>query len=95
MNTTASHVAPEDVMALLDGELSRSEALSASAHLEECAECSQTAQRLRAASRALATWTVPEVPNTIDHFIKEAAKNEDRIRSKPRFFTRASFWSWK
>lgn len=94
MNVTAFHVAPEEVMALLDGELSTSEASSVSSHLDECTECSQIAQRLRAASRSLATWTVAEVPNAIENLVKQAAKDGHRV-GKPGLFIRASFWSWK
>ena len=41
MNITAQHLAPEKVMAFLDGELSAREAKSVSAHVEDCAECAR------------------------------------------------------
>jgi hypothetical protein len=85
MNTTAHPVAPEEVMAFLDGELSAADAQTVSAHLDGCAECSALAQQLRSTSLSLSGWSVQAVP----------AKLEDSIAAQAGFFVRASFWTWK
>ncbi len=62
MNTTAHPVPPEEVMALLDGELSADRAQSVSAHIETCAECHQVAASLSNTSQSLAGWSVLAAP---------------------------------
>jgi len=97
MNITAQHVAPEDVMALLDGELSAAEAKSLSAHIEDCAECTQVAQRLRRTSQALSSWKVSAIPANVEDSVADlAAKARSGVEiRKPKLFIRASFWGWK
>jgi hypothetical protein len=51
--------APEEIMALLDGELSPERTQTVSDHLEQCAECREFAAILRASFASLANWTVP------------------------------------
>jgi hypothetical protein len=97
MNTIAQHVAPEEVMALLDGELAAAEAQAASQHLEDCPECAKLADRLRTTSQSLSAWKVPAIPRQLEDSVTElAAKvaSGAQIR-KPKLFVRASFWSWK
>ena len=50
MTTTTHSVAPEEIMAFLDGELSASEAQTVSAHLKDCAQCALVAEQFRATS---------------------------------------------
>jgi anti-sigma factor RsiW len=72
--TTIEHaVAPEDVMALLDGELSVAEARVVSAHLEQCGECARLAEELRSTSRSIARWSAPTVPDGIEGFVMDRA----------------------
>jgi hypothetical protein len=66
MNTRTHLVAPEEVMALLDGELSAERAHSISAHVDECAECRELADSLRGNAQALSDWTVPAAPASFD-----------------------------
>ena len=73
MNTTAHPVAPEDVMALLDGELSAAEAQAVSAHLDRCAECSALAEQFRSTSLSLSRWNVEAVPARLEHSVTSAA----------------------
>jgi anti-sigma factor RsiW len=61
MNSTTHCVAPEDIMAFLDGELPASEAQTVSAHLEDCAQCAIAAEQFRATSQRLSRWDVPRV----------------------------------
>jgi anti-sigma factor RsiW len=94
MNTVIHPIAPEDVMALLDGELSSAEAQAVTTHLDQCAECAELAGQLRGASQSLSAWTVPPVPANLDEQTKEhAAKTSTkRKRAKPE---RISFWNWR
>ena len=59
MNATTQPVAPEEVMAFLDGELSADRAQSVSAHISECTECHDMVASLSKTSRSLTAWTVP------------------------------------
>jgi Domain of unknown function (DUF4349)/Putative zinc-finger len=72
------HIAPtEEIMALLDGELSTNSARSLSAHLAECAGCRQFADSLRSQSESLANWTVPPAsfnPQFEDRLFRAAHK---------------------
>lgn len=97
MTITAHHVAPEELMAFLDGELSAAESQGVSVHVDQCAECANVAEQLRRTSRALAAWKVPAIPEKVEKSVTElAAKKESGLDlGKPRLFIRASFWTWK
>jgi hypothetical protein len=58
MNTTTHPVAPEEVMALLDGELSVDRKQSVSAHIDECAECQEIQAAMQATSHKIAGWQI-------------------------------------
>jgi anti-sigma factor RsiW len=76
MTTTAQHViAPEDIMALLDGELPAAEAKVVSTHIDECTECAAIAAQFRETSHSLAAWTVPAMPASLDAEIDKHAVN--------------------
>ncbi len=62
MNATAHPVAPEEVMAFLDGEVLPDVARSVSAHIETCAECHQVGDALSIPSQSLLHWGVPVAP---------------------------------
>src|SRR5581483_5659799 len=81
MNAATHDVAPEDVMALLDGELGDAERQRVSLHIETCAECAVLAEQLRGASESLSAWIVPEA----------RAELPAGIESRPR---RAVAWKW-
>ncbi len=54
MNTVVHPIAPEEVMAWLDGELSEADARAVlCTHLEQCVECARVADEFRATSRSL------------------------------------------
>ena len=97
MNTSAHPVAPEEVMALLDGELSAAEAQAVSAHLDRCAECSALAEQFRSTSLSLSRWNVEAVPARLEHSVTSAAvKAGSGVDiGKANIFLRASFWTWK
>jgi hypothetical protein len=93
MTTTAHAVAPEDIMALLDGELSASEAQAMSAHLDDCAECVAIAEQFRQTSESLAFWNVPAIPAKLESSIEDLAWNAAsgfKIADP-----KTGFWNWK
>src|ERR1700756_5077340 len=73
MTTTGHSVAPEEIMAFLDGELSASEAQAVSAHLKDCAQCAMVAEQFRATSEMLSRWDVEAVPGTLEDGVTELA----------------------
>jgi hypothetical protein len=81
--TTRLCVAPEDVMALLDGELTGADARTIEAHLEECSQCALLAEQLRDTSASLAQWSVPAMPGAVEDFVEERAEREAlRLRKR-------------
>jgi hypothetical protein len=60
-------------MALLDGELSASEAVAVSAHLKDCAQCAMVAEQFRATSQMLSRWEVEAVPAALEDSVKKIA----------------------
>ena len=97
MNTTTHPVAPDEIMAWLDGELPISEARTIATHLDECAECAAVAAQFRATPQSLSNWTVPPVPSRLEDSITELARRKSSGQSLPKqkLFTRPSFWTWK
>jgi hypothetical protein len=64
--TTAIHeVTAEEIMAHQDGELPADRAQEVSAHLETCVECRNLADSLQSTSQSLASWVVPEAPESL------------------------------
>src|ERR1700746_701446 len=76
MTTTGHSVAPEEIMAFLDGELSASEAQAVSAHLKACAQCAMVAEQFRATSEMLSRWDVEAVPGTLEDGVNELADRD-------------------
>lgn len=75
MSVTNHPVAPEEIMALLDGELSADRAQSTSEHMESCGGCRELAGTLRGTSRLLSNWTVrlQSESSELDGTVAEAA----------------------
>ena len=97
MNTTTHPIAPEEVMAWLDGELSTAEARTVAVHLDTCAECANLAAQFRATAQSLSVWSVPELPSNLDESVSKLAV-ESGIAAKsnrPHPNLRAGLWSWK
>jgi anti-sigma factor RsiW len=80
---TAHPVAPEEVMAFLDGELSGAEAQAVSAHLDYCAECTILSQQFRGTSQALAGWHVPAVPAKLEQTVRDLS-DKTRLEGSKR-----------
>ena len=56
MNKIIHPIAPEELMAYLDGELTANRATATAAHLGECAECQSIVAGFRGVSQILKTW---------------------------------------
>jgi Domain of unknown function (DUF4349) len=90
----ASHpVAPEEIMAHLDGELSSAGAQSVSTHLEFCVTCQELVNSLRSTSHSLSSWTVRTPAASFDeHVLRELAEHKgsgsarENSRRRPRMF---------
>jgi len=97
MNTSAHPVAPEEVMAFLDGELSSAEAEAISEHVKRCSECTSLAEQFHGTSASLSRWSVPIAPKMIEDTVEElnGKKSSGGKIGKANIFIRASFWSWK
>jgi hypothetical protein len=73
MSTTPHPVAPEEIMAHLDGELSAARAQSVSTHIESCAPCQELISSLRSASHSLSNWTLSSIPGRLEENVMLAA----------------------
>ena len=97
MNTTIHPVAPEEVMAWLDGELSSAEARAVAAHLDTCGECANLAAQFHRTAQSLSAWSVPEVPSKLDEWVSgleaTTAPSANRLKAVPE--VRSSAWNWK
>lgn len=95
MTTATQHPAPEEIMTLLDGELSAAEARTITSHIEMCAECTALADQFRANSQSLAAWTVPAPPETLSSAIREHAAKAAHRPFKPTRYTRLTIGNWR
>ena len=100
MSTSTHAVAPEEVMAFLDGELSADRTEFMSAHVQECGECRQTAEALGHSSSALAKWTVPAAPVCFEEGVLHRSNRiqtlsaGERISDFRRFLYRRPRLAW-
>ena len=85
MSTTTHPFTPEEVMALVDGELSPARAQSISAHIDHCAECQEVETSFRKTSAAMFNWAVTPVPAQLEaHVVATAMANSvlfEKLRS--------------
>jgi hypothetical protein len=97
MNSMTHLVAPEEIMALVDGELTAAEASVVAAHIDECAECAALRDELRGASQALHAWAVPEVSAEVVRAVDERIERVDAKAKamEPRSSTPLSFRNWR
>lgn len=82
MNTAEHSVAPEEVMAFLDGELSAADARAMAVHLAQCTECALVVEELRGTSRTLSQWGVPAVPGAVEEVVSGKA---DGVTAQPKW----------
>jgi hypothetical protein len=89
--------APEEVMAFVDGEFSADRAQSLSAHIDQCAECSEAAAAFRNTSHSLSNWRVAGVPTQLEERVT-AASQKTPLRSVAvgsNGFLPIGRWVWK
>ena len=90
MNTTL-HLAPEEIMAFLDGELSSAEAQEIKAHLATCPNCSVVAAQFQETAQMLAVWEVPTLPDSRENSISKAIKSTN-LTFRPTLQTARRRW---
>jgi hypothetical protein len=74
-----------EIMAYLDGELSRGRAAALALHLEQCEECQRLAEGLRSVSKELAGWPVESPELEITPQIAVALDEHERAeKDRPR-----------
>lgn len=72
MKTTPHSVTPDEIMALMDGELSKERMDAVRIHLADCVSCTEIAGKIGRSNGLLGNWPVEEIP----------ASTTDRIRSR-------------
>ena len=97
MNIPTHPVVPESIMALLDGELTATEAQAVSNHVDACAECTLLAERLRSTSQGLSAWRVPDVPARVEQSVAELVdKTGSSLHARRASLpVRLSRWPWR
>lgn len=97
MSTAPHPIAPEEIMAHLDGELSPARAQSVSAHMEACSDCRTLLQELHQTKFNVAMWQVASLPAAIETRIESAAAkvSAPSAITNPETFRRPSPWSRK
>lgn len=96
MSTSTHLVAPEEVMGLLDGELSPERAAFVSTHLDHCADCQNVKESLSLASQKLTAWRVDSPKYFNENAFLAAAR--DPSSSSRGFIQVGQFlsrkWTW-
>jgi anti-sigma factor RsiW len=95
MNTTTHPVAPEEVMAFLDGELSAEQAQAVAAHVTQCEQCAAVAAKFKGISEVLSSVSAEPASERMTKRVNELAnrrRSGEHIRHSS-LFMRLSFWS--
>jgi hypothetical protein len=96
MNATTHAIAPEEIMAYLDGELPAVRVQFASEHVGSCPDCRAQVQELQSTSQKLLSWKVGALPSPIETGVQAATRGSVPRRSLgTRIFLDFSFWTWK
>jgi anti-sigma factor RsiW len=91
MQSNLHNVAPEDLMAYLEGELPVEHAAEIAAHLPECRECQILAAELKSVSEGLTAWTIESKEPQISPGLAEALdEREQRLSSGHSI----RHWNW-
>jgi hypothetical protein len=78
---TITHpVVPEELMALLDGELPADRSQFVSAHTESCGPCGSTLQELRRVRQNIAVWQISPVPPSVEARVGATGARSSRTR---------------
>jgi len=97
MSTATQHpVTPEEIMALLDGELTGAESRALLQHLEACTACASLEEQLRSTSQALAAWSVPPAPSNLNEKVEQRAQEiaSAQRKEKPPAYGSSKWNSW-
>jgi Domain of unknown function (DUF4349) len=97
MNISTHLVAPEELMAFLDGELPAANAHTVSTHIKHCIDCAKIVDQLQSTSRSLSEWKVDPVPMRLEKSVGDSiAKINSGFKiDKGSLFVRSSFWTRK
>jgi hypothetical protein len=79
MNTAIHEIAPEEIMAHHDGELSADRAQAVSTHLESCSECQHLTDSLQSTSQSVAGWKVDTAPASLAPLKARSFINRDSL----------------
>jgi hypothetical protein len=83
MNKTTHPIEPEELMAYLDGELSKDRAEATAAHLSECSDCRGFVSELRGVSQACKAWDIGSsdmgVPPALSAALEENIGKQVRV----------------
>lgn len=83
-----------ELMAYLDGELSRERAAATAAHLEACSECKALAKDLRGVSQELAKWQIETSDIQVTDRLSVALEDHQRAHEKAKQSSRAEGKVW-
>jgi len=72
--TTTHPFAPEELMAICDGESSAAEAQELAAHVQSCAECAERVKQLREVSVAMAGWNAPQFSGSAERAMRDGLR---------------------
>jgi hypothetical protein len=81
MSATTHPVFPEEIMALLDGELPAGRAQTLSSHMETCPDCRGLFQEFQKTKYNVALWQVASAPERMDARIESAAAKNSTVLS--------------
>jgi len=97
MSTTAHPIAPEEIMAFLDGQLSADRTQSVSVHMEGCSDCRTLAQQLQSTTQSLSSWKVEALSSAIGDRVLSAAANIPTVAESlsSAISRRTKLWTWK
>jgi Domain of unknown function (DUF4349)/Putative zinc-finger len=97
MSSTTHPIAPEEIMAFLDGQLSAEHAQSVSAHMEGCSDCRTLTQQLQSTTQSLSSWKVEALSSAIGDRVLSAAANIPTAAKSfsSAIFHRTKLWTWK
>lgn len=73
MSTTPHPIAPEEIMAHLDGELAPARAQSVSTHVETCSACQEVVTSLQSTSQSMSNWVVGSASASLDSSVAKSA----------------------
>ncbi|HEY6946706.1 MAG TPA: DUF4349 domain-containing protein [Candidatus Acidoferrum sp.] len=101
MSTRTHPVAPEEVMAFFDGELSPERAAAVSTHLNVCSDCKEISAQLKTTSQSLSKWETDEPKaSLLENMMEQATDSQAWVDSKPEwlrhfqlFFSRPLPWA--